>query len=115
MGLLAAALERLPAALPRLHRVEGQGARHLQDHRPAPPRRPLGQAEEPPQHELRQDVASPALLLQGAHPAEGARGETLLQVGAAIFNFISLSGWVIYTGCNICLFFYSSISLIFHQ
>lgn len=78
VGLPAAALERLSATLPRLHRVEGQGTRHIQNHRPASPCRPVGQTEESSEHELRQDVTRPALLLQSAHLAERARGETLL-------------------------------------
>lgn len=78
MGLPTAALERLPAALSGLYCLEGQGSGNLQDHRSAPPRRPLGQAEEPPQHEFRQDVARLALLLQSAYSTERAGRETLL-------------------------------------
>lgn len=42
----------------------------------------MGHPEEPPLHELRQDVAGPQILLSGQYTEEGARREALLPVPA---------------------------------
>lgn len=80
MGLPSAAAERPGPAVHQLHRVEEPRHRRVQDRGPGGARQAVGHPEEPPVHELRQDVARAALLLPRQHPAEGARRTTLLPV-----------------------------------
>ena len=90
VGLPAAAAERLDGAVRALHHVEGQGDGRVQDRGPGGAGQAVGHPEEPPLHELRQDVAGAALLLQGQHTQEGPGRATLLPVSTV--NRASLKG-----------------------
>lgn len=88
MGLLAAVTERLTAAIHSLHRVEEPRPRSVQDRRSSGPSQALGHTEEPPEHELRQDVTSATVLLQSQHPAQGPGRETLLPVSIHYYTYV---------------------------
>jgi hypothetical protein len=64
----------------QLHCLEEQGDRRLQDRGPRGLGQAVGHPEEPPVHELRQDVEGAPILLQSQHSAESARGAALLPV-----------------------------------
>lgn len=84
MGFPAAAVERLHAAVHKLHRLEESGVRCVQNCRPARSGQTVGHPEESPVYELRQDVAGPQILLQGEHSAQGPGRATLLPVSIVI-------------------------------
>ena len=99
MGLPAAAPERLDGAVRALHHVEGQGDGRVQDRGPGGAGQAVGHPEEPPLHELRQDVAGAALLLQGQHTQEGPGRAALLPVSTVIRGFSKrrARGWEVFT------------------
>lgn len=84
MGLPAAATERSYTAVYELHRVEEQGHGRIQNCRSGRTGQTVGHSEESSINELRQNVASVAVLLPRQHFTEGSRRKALLPVSLHI-------------------------------
>ena len=66
----------------QLRYVGQRGGAHVQNPQPHRAGQAVGHAEKPHEHDVRETVASAALLLQDEHHQEGARKTTYLQVSS---------------------------------
>lgn len=84
MGLFATVAQRPRPTIHELHSVEESGNGRVQNRRSARIGQTVGHPEESSQHELRQNVTRPTLLLSRQYTAQGPRRTTLLPVSIVL-------------------------------